>query len=167
MKNLLLVRHAKSSWANPQLQDRERPLNARGKRDAPYMADYCRSIDLIPDRLISSPAKRAYKTAKCFYSEFKEEVEVLEKETDLYFGSESDWMYLINQLEEECSFPAFFSHNPTITYFTNKFTDNHLDNVPTCGVIHLVSSADIWSEVHYNNTHMKNFYFPKLVRESL
>jgi len=63
MKNFLLVRHAKSSWSDPSLDDKDRPLNARGKRDAPFMASYLRDLALIPDILFSSPAKRAYKTA--------------------------------------------------------------------------------------------------------
>lgn len=161
--NILLVRHAKSSWDEPELEDMERPLNKRGKRDGPRMAAYCRNLKLIPTRLLSSPAVRAYRTAQFFHAEFHDEVSSLTKETDLYFGSEEDWLYLINELSDEVKFPAFFSHNPTITYFANKFAENHLDNVPTCGVVHLISTADCWSEVDYKNTRMDNFYFPKLV----
>lgn len=164
-RNILLVRHAKSSWAEPHLKDKHRPLNKRGKRDGPYISKYCRQIGLIPDRLLSSPAVRAYATAQFFHAEFHKEVTSLTKETDLYFGEESDWMYLINELPETVSFPAFFSHNPTITYFTNLFKGEELDNVPTCGVIHLISSAASWSEVGYKNTRMENYYFPKLVRK--
>jgi len=164
-KNILLVRHAKSSWAYPELDDKERPLNKRGKNDGPFMANFCRELGLVPDRLLSSPAVRAYRTAQFFHSEFNEEVASLTKESDLYFGSESDWMYLMNELPEAVSFPAFFSHNPTITYFANMFADEILDNVPTCGVIHLKSTAELWSEVGYGNTRMENYYFPKLVRD--
>lgn len=166
MKQLLFVRHAKSSWSNPNLEDIERPLNSRGKRDAPYMASYCRDMELIVDALISSPAVRAYTTASYFYNEFANENRCFDKETDLYFGSESDWLYLINELSEEYALPAFFSHNPTITYFTNLFSDENFDNIPTCGVIYLVSSAEKWKDLTYSNTSVKNFYFPKLVRES-
>lgn len=165
-RNFLLVRHAKSSWAFPELDDQDRPLNKRGKRDAPYMAAYCRRQGLIPDRILSSPAERAYRTAQFFHAEFQSEVVSFTKETDLYFGSESDWLYMINELPASVKFPAFFSHNPTITYFANKFTDEHLDNVPTCGVIHLISEAESWDEVDYQNTRMENYYFPKIVRKS-
>ena len=161
MKNLLLIRHAKSSWSDPSLADRDRPLNTRGKRDGPFMASYIRSKDLILDRLLSSPAKRAYRTAKFFAKEFNSEVKDFSKESDLYFGSESDWMDLINTLDEQYHFPAFFSHNPTITYFANAFIGNDFDNVPTCGVIHLRSSVDLWKDLHYDNTQVHNYYFPK------
>jgi len=152
VKQLLLVRHAKSSWSNPNLEDIERPLNNRGKRDAPYMAAYCRSQNIVVDALVSSPATRAYTTASYFYNEFANENQCFDKETELYFG--------------EFQMPAFFSHNPTITYFTNLFSDEeHFDNVPTCGVIHLISNVENWKDLTYSNTKVKNFYFPKLVRE--
>ena len=66
MKTLLILRHAKSSWNNLDLPDYDRPLNKRGKRDAPRMGDFLRHQDLVPDLVISSTAKRAKKTAKLF-----------------------------------------------------------------------------------------------------
>ena len=161
-KSFIFVRHAKSSWDEPHLKDQDRPLNKRGKRDGPFMANYCNKMGLHIDKLISSPAKRAFRTAKFFSQEFQLDVV---KETDLYFGHESDWMYLINSLEETVNLPAFFSHNPTITYFSNKLGNTDLDNVPTCGVVHFESEADSWAKVGENNTKMVNFYFPKLVRQ--
>lgn len=161
-KSFVFIRHAKSSWAEPQLTDKERPLNKRGKRDGPFMASYCKMVGIHLDKLISSPAKRAFRTAKYFSKEFN--IEVV-KESELYFGSESDWMYLINNLNESVKFPAFFSHNPTITYFSNKLGNTFLDNVPTCGVVQFVSEATTWSQVGENNTKMINYYFPKLVRQ--
>lgn len=160
MKKMLLVRHAKSSWADPSLKDEKRPLNDRGNNDAPKMAKYCKAQGLNLSHLISSTAVRAYKTAEAFKSEFNIP---LEKESDLYFGDESDWMYIINNLNNDISFPAFFSHNPTITYFTNLFEGDSFDNVPTCGCIYLVSKANKWKDVDYSNTQIMANYFPKLV----
>ncbi len=165
MKQLLLVRHAKSSWSDASLQDIDRPLNGRGRRDAPFMSSYCREQGLIIDALISSPANRAYSTASHFYNEFANEIKCFDKETDLYFGSESDWLYLINNCSEDYLFPAYFSHNPTITFFANQFAEQDFDNIPTCGVVHLISSAEKWQDLGAHNTHVKNAYFPKLVRE--
>ncbi len=162
MKKLLLVRHAKSSWKDPSLTDKERPLNNRGKRDAPFMANYVESQGITVTDIISSPAKRAYKTAVAFHEVF--EGSTIQKESDLYFGSESDWMYIINQLDESISIPAFFSHNPTITYFANSFRNGNFDNVPTCGVISLESSSDKWKDLDYLNTRVVNAWFPKLVK---
>ena len=164
MKQLILVRHAKSSWSEPGLSDIERPLNDRGKRDAPFMADYLQNKGLVPDRLISSPAVRAYTTAKHFRRTLGLEKTALSKETELYFGSESDWMYMINALDESVQFPAFFSHNPTITYFSNGFQNAAFENVPTCGVVHLSSTAETWKDLDQNNTTVIAHYFPKEVR---
>jgi phosphohistidine phosphatase len=64
MKSVLIVRHAKSSWKHPDINDHDRPLNKWGKRDAPYMGDLLQNEDLVPDLIISSTAKRTYSTAK-------------------------------------------------------------------------------------------------------
>ncbi len=165
MKELLLIRHAKSSWDYPHLSDEERPLNARGKRDGPFMASYIRAQGILPSHLISSPARRAFNTAEFFAEEFQAEDVELYRETDLYFGSEGDWLHIINALDESVQLPAFFSHNPTITYFANRFTENWIDNVPTCGIIHLQSSADKWDELYFDNTVIRNIFFPKRVRK--
>ncbi len=160
MKEVLLVRHAKSSWAFPNLKDEERPLNKRGLRDAPIMASYCKMKKMNLSHLFSSTALRAFTTADFFQKEFEIK---LSKETDLYFGDEGDWLHIINNLGDEVKFPAFFSHNPTITYFANLFNGEFIENVPTCGVIHLESTVDNWSEFHYDNTIIKNVYFPKTI----
>ena len=76
-KILFLVRHAKSSWDNEALPDFERPLNERGKKDAPKMATRLKDKNIIINAFISSPAKRAKKTAELFIKEFggnKEEI---------------------------------------------------------------------------------------------
>lgn len=163
MKDILLVRHAKSSWDNPYLEDIKRPLNERGKRDSKKMPQFLRKQGVIPDYLISSPAKRAFKTAKKFAKEFKNEIKGFDKTSDLYFGSIEDWLYEIQSLEEYIKFPAFFSHNPNLTMFANQFTSEYIDNVPTCGVVYLQSTAERWNEVHPDNTRVNDLYFPKLV----
>ncbi|MBT8233233.1 MAG: histidine phosphatase family protein [Saprospiraceae bacterium] len=159
MKEFLLVRHAKSSWKHPHLKDKERPLNPRGERDAPRMAAYCKDNGLALTNIISSPAVRAFTTASIF-SEIYGNLDV-DIETDLYFGEESDWLDIINQLDEDIKFPAFFSHNPTITYFANSFEGDYIDNVPTCGVVHIKSSANEWSEVDCRNSKIESFIYPK------
>jgi len=160
MKDLLLIRHAKSSWAFPDLKDDKRPLNDRGNRDAPRMAKFCKMKGLHISHLISSPAKRAFSTAEYFHIEHNTE---LSQETDLYFGDENDWMHIINNLNEDVKLPAFFSHNPTITFFANSFIGNYIENIPTCGIVHLQSKIENWSDLHYDNTEIKNIFFPKTI----
>lgn len=160
MKEVLLIRHAKSSWEFANLKDEERPLNKRGHRDAPRMAEFCKSNNLNLTHLISSMATRAFTTAEYFQKAYSIE---LSKETELYFGDDDDWMHIINNLDSKVDFPAFFSHNPTITYFANMFEGDYIENVPTCGIVHLQSTVDDWSKMHFDNTSIKNFYYPKML----
>jgi len=165
LKEILLIRHAKSSWKHPELEDIARPLNSRGKRDAPYMAEYIKNLGLKIDAIYTSPAVRASKTATNFKETHGLATGDFSIETDLYFGSEEDWMYLINSLPSKVKLPAFFSHNPTITYMANKFSNTYIENVPTCGIIRLLTRVESWNDVDYNNTHVLNTYFPKEIRE--
>lgn len=164
MKSFLLIRHAKSSWADSTLEDKKRPLNTRGNRDGPYMASFCRKKGLIPDIIYSSPAIRAKKTAEYFSNEFEEELVESFIESDLYFGSELDWLHLITEVSEKIKLPAFFSHNPGITYFANHFSEGITDNVPTCGIVHIISTSKTWNDVDYKNSKVANLFYPKLVR---
>src|SRR5690349_23982939 len=101
MKTLLLVRHAKSSWDAAGLDDFDRPLNERGKKDAPEMAKRIKDRNIHPDLFLSSPAKRAHKTAKLFAEEFgisKSEISLKEK---LYGASITAFLETLNQVEEK------------------------------------------------------------------
>ncbi len=164
MKELIIVRHAKSSWDHANLKDIDRPLNKRGHRDAPYMASFLRNQGIKPSHLISSPAVRAFRTAEYFYEEFASEDLQIWKETDLYFGTEEDWLDIIQNLDPRIEIPVFFSHNPTLTHFVNRFTNNWIDNVPTCGVVHLQSSSEKWSDLFFDNTIIRDTFFPKEVK---
>lgn len=163
MKEFLLVRHAKSSWDEPGLSDIERPLNKRGSKDGPRMARYLRDQNIIPDYLATSPAVRAHTTAGFFHEEFNNELKGFDVFQDLYFGSEDDILFILKTLEPSISLPAVFSHNPTLTYFANKFDTEHIDNIPTCGVVHLRSQCEVWNELDYHNTEVIDSFFPKLI----
>ncbi len=164
MKEFFLVRHAKSSWDEPNLSDKERPLNNRGKKDAPFMAKYALDSGHKLTHIISSPARRAFTTAQAFGEVYSEMLVEINIETELYFGSEEEWLDLIVSQDESVSFPAYFSHNPTITSFANMFQHNVISNVPTCGIIHLESTVMKWNEVSMENTVVKNIYTPKGIR---
>lgn len=167
MKEFLLVRHAKSSWKDAGLMDEERPLNKRGHRDAPRMIDFLIRRSILPSHLISSPAVRAFTTAQYFFDALDSQGDVMIwKENELYMIDGDRWLALIQETDSSISFPAFFSHNPAISYFANRFTDNFIENVPTCGVVHLRSSADNWEDVAYDNTVVVGKYFPKTIESN-
>ncbi|MDF2186885.1 histidine phosphatase family protein [Paraflavitalea sp. CAU 1676] len=146
MKHVLLIRHAKSSWGDPGLPDFDRPLNERGKNDAPQMAQrlLARSIDI--DSFISSPAKRARKTASLFATEYKVNKEDILLVPELYHASPVNFFEAILKAPEAANTIAVFSHNPGITEFVNMLTEVRIDDMPTCAIFGVQVDAQQWSQ---------------------
>ena len=161
MKTLILVRHAKSSWEEVGMDDAERPLNERGKKDAPEMASRIKEKNINVDIFISSPAKRAYKTAKYFAEEYdldKKEILVANK---LYGASVTAFLEVISSIDDKYQTAAVFSHNPGITEFVNTLTSVRIDNVPTCGIFAVQASTNNWSEFLKAEKKFLFFDYPK------
>src|SRR5882757_1193613 len=161
MKTLLLVRHAKSSWDNAQLNDMDRPLNDRGKRDAPVMAQRLIEANIKIDLFVSSPARRARNTAEIFTREFGGKGTDILFIPDLYHASLQTFKEVVSGLDEKVGSAALFSHNPGITVFVNTLTSVRLDNMPTCGIFAVTSLAATWSEFLTAGTTFWFFDYPK------
>lgn len=161
MKTVLLVRHAKSSWDDPAMVDFERPLNERGKKDAPAMAKRVKDKNLKIDAFISSPAKRAKKTAKLFAEVFKFNEEKIIYKTELYHADPETFFTVIEQADNNKEFIAIFSHNPGITYFVNELTEIKIDEVPTCGVFALSADCSKWKDFRKAKKQFLFFDYPK------
>src|SRR4051812_40317227 len=116
MKTLLIVRHAKSSWDNTGINDFDRPLNDRGKRDAPAMAQRLIKAGVKIDSFVSSPAKRARTTAEVFMKEFNAKT-TLQLIPELYHAQVQNFKDVIKGLDSGYDTVAIFSHNPGITAF--------------------------------------------------
>lgn len=161
MKEVFLVRHAKSSWDNMGLSDHDRPLNKRGKRDAPKMAEYLKeSINSI-DVIVSSSAKRALLTARNFESAFEDELEEFVIERDLYHASREEILRVINEIDDRYNRAIVFGHNPGFTTFANLFSAIYIDNVPTAGIVGLKFDVNSWNEVSEANGNICLFTYPK------
>lgn len=164
MRTLYLVRHAKSSWGNPGLRDHDRPLNERGLHDAPKMARLLVEQGVQPDLLVSSPAKRALSTALFFAEAFKIEAEEVRREPNIYEAFPQEILRIVSQLPESANTVLLFGHNPTFTEVANRFAeDDFLDNVPTCGIVKITSSAATWKEFYEGNSKLAACFFPKEV----
>ncbi len=161
MKTLLLVRHAKSSWNDLGLSDFDRPLNERGKTDAPQMAKRIKDKKLKPDLFISSPAKRAKKTAKIFMEVYDENKKNLVLIPSLYEASVSNFYGAIELIDEKYDVIALFSHNPGITEFANSLTEYKIDNIPTCGVFAVSVKTKKWKDFKNSDKELLFFDFPK------
>lgn len=161
MKTLFLVRHAKSCWSDPVLTDAERPLNKRGKHDAPLMANKVKKLFIKPDLLVSSPAKRALTTAHFFAEAFEIKKSNIAIVKEIYEALPDNLLNVIHGLPHEVNTAMLFGHNPSFTMITNRFTDTILDNLPTCGVVKIESTAASWAEFNDSNSKVTAILYPK------
>jgi phosphohistidine phosphatase len=158
MKQLFIIRHAKSSWAEFKLPDFERPLNERGKADAPAMAKRLLAKKIKIDAFLSSPAKRAKKTCLLFCEEYgiKEDKMIIVE--SLYLAPPETFFEVVNNLDNKYKHVAIFAHNPGVTDFVNMLTkDVHIDEMPTCSIFAVEAKIDDWKE--FKNAEKKFLFF--------
>lgn len=161
MKTLLIIRHAKSSWDSTNTPDIDRPLNDRGKKDAPSMAKRLINAGIHIDRLVSSPARRARHTAELFARELKAKDTDIVILTELYHAQPNTFQQVVTQLDDDDNTVALFSHNPGITAFANTLTSVRIDNMPTCSIFAIKSGAATWSEFFNGDREFLFFDYPK------
>lgn len=161
MKTLLIIRHAKSSWDSASMPDISRPLNDRGKKDAPVMARRLISAGILIDCFVSSPARRAKETAEAFAHEFGQKSKDIEFVTELYHALPPVFKQVIAGLDDKDDTVALFAHNPGITAFANMLTAVRLDNMPTCSVFAAQSSVEHWNEFLTAGPEFLFFHYPK------
>lgn len=159
-KYLLLIRHAKSDWNN-DLSDFDRPLNNRGHRDAPAMAERLLKNKLVPQQLISSPAKRAITTATYFADIFQIEPQNILQEEEIYEASSSTLLKVINRIDNQYNFVALFGHNPALTDIAVKLSDGDIVDIPTCGMTLIKFTFDDWSLISKGTGELQFFDYPK------
>lgn len=163
MKKFILIRHAKSSWSDASLKDFDRPLNDRGIRDAPRMA--AKLLELIEkvDLIISSPANRALSTALVFAKSFEINSDNIELKDELYHAYPNEVMQVLHEIDNSHQSVLIFGHNPTFTTIADTFSDKYIDNVPTCGVSIIESTASEWAAIDESNSKLKDFIYPKML----
>ncbi len=145
MKNLLLMRHAKSSWKFAELADHDRPLSKRGKRDAPRMGEFLREQGLIPDLIISSTAKRARKTAQAVAEQMESGV-ALQLVRELYFGTAQSWLQLLQSCDPSVESVLLVGHNPGMEQFLESLTCDY-ESLPTAAVAWVELPIESWGEL--------------------
>jgi phosphohistidine phosphatase len=161
MKNLYLIRHAKSSWDHKGLDDFDRPLNNRGKKDAPFMAKIFREKEFAAELFISSPAKRAYQTAKIFSRELNHPKQAIMLEETLYEASKEEILNVIKQQNDNVNAIMLFAHNPGLTDLSNYLCDFYIDNIPTTGVVALELQTNSWKNISKKSCKLFEFDYPK------
>ena len=161
MKTLYLVRHAKSSWKYPRLDDFERPLNKRGRKNAPFMGSILKELKVAPDLIISSPANRAATTARIIADTIDYPLEKIRYDETIYASSEYDLLQVIQQLDDGANQAMLVSHNPAITELANSIGDTAISNIPTCGVCCINLDISSWAKIGDQRGKLKFFEFPK------
>ena len=146
MKTLFLVRHAKSSRDDPAMQDKDRPLNDRGKRDAPQMGERLAKRDVKPDLILSSPARRALETAEIIAKKLDYKLKDIVVDDRLYASDVDDLLRVIHKLGDKLERVMMFGHNPELTELAHCLS-NKITHMPTCAVAEFTFDAKSWSNV--------------------
>ena len=160
-KRLTIIRHAKSSWENPDCEDHGRPLNKRGLRNAPEMGVRLAKRDWLPNLFLASKAKRARATAALIAGKVGYAEERIVFDDRLYLAESEEWQEIIESISGEADHVACFGHNPGITELANHFSGDPIENVPTCGLIDMGFEVDAWANVFAAKPASFEFDYPK------
>lgn len=163
MRRIFFIRHAKSSWKDEFLADIDRPLNKRGKRDAPFMAKKLAEKVPAVDLLITSSARRARDTSKYF----AKKIEVSEKKVDenVYHAWTDTLIDIVREIPDKYETVLIFGHNPAFTAVYNSFSEHRLDNLPTCGIFEIQVEGS-WSSLSKQKARTGLLLYPKLYDEA-
>ena len=162
MKYLTLLRHAKSSWQDPSLADHDRPLNKRGKGDAPRMGARLAARDERPSLILTSTAVRARATARLLADALGYPREFLHSDRALYHADPDQILAVVAQQDDAFEHILLVGHNPGLTQLANALVpDLRLANVPTAGVVAIALDILAWRDVTRATGQLRYFDYPK------
>ena len=164
MKTLLLLRHAKSSWADPGRADHDRELNRRGEKAAPFMGRYLREQALIPDLVWCSTAARAVQTLGLLGRDFASNADVIYSE-DLYMAGERVLLESLHHTHEDANSVMFIGHNPGMEQFAQALfgggdevaRDAMAQKFPTCALAHFEFDVENWTDIAFGTGRLIGF----------
>lgn len=160
MKTLFLVRHAKSSRDDPRHSDKDRPLNDRGRRDAPRMGERLAKQEVKPDLILSSPAVRALSTTKIIAKKLDYKVKDIVIDARLYAAAADDLLEVIRNLGDKRKRVMLVGHNPELSELAHRFS-SEISDMPTCAVAEFVFDMKSWSDVTGQPPIKVKLYRPK------
>lgn len=147
MKRVVIVRHAKAEPSGYD-NDIERNLTERGEEDAEIVSLELMKSGISPDLIISSPAKRAKKTAEIFAKTFDYPKKSIWFEKKLYHGKTAEnFLVMLKELEDEKNTVFVFGHNPSVYYYMNYLMRDFTDDVPTCSTVAIDFNVDSWNDL--------------------
>lgn len=167
MKQVLLLRHAKSSWDDPQLKDFDRPLAKRGKRDAPNMGTFLKKAGSLPGEIISSTAKRAQETTQLLCEAAGLDDDIITWNGDLYYGGNSAYFASIEQASDAVERIMLVGHNPKMEEVAGKLIGHGNLRMPTAALLCFEQPANRWNQIEAGLAQLKWMVIPKLLKDFL
>ncbi|WP_428309218.1 SixA phosphatase family protein [Hydrocarboniphaga sp.] len=161
MRSLTLVRHAKSSWDNAALADFDRPLNERGRRDAPLMAQRFAHAAETPLQLVASPALRTTSTALVFAEALGVPADSIRYEPQIYEADVETLLAVVRGLSDEVPNAVLFGHNPGFTDLCHALARCDFTEMPTCAVARIDFDVEHWRDVASGRGRLMAYSYPK------
>ena len=160
-RQLVLIRHTKSSWIDLDLSDFERPLKQDRTGDAEKMAKVLRDLGLKPDHIICSAALRTRQTGEYFYAKLNFDASKVQFDKRIYECAPEDLYEVIHETEPDVQSLIIIGHNPSLTYFVNYYSGKNIIEMPTTGVAWLEFDTDDWNIDRYTPATLRYFLKPK------
>lgn len=165
MKTLYLVRHAKSSWDHPGVGDFQRPLMEAGKKRTRTVIRFIQDKEIRIDLIISSPATRAFETAKLIAKGIHYPIGSIKPEMTIYEGNTDDILSLIYGVPNDISGLMIVGHNPALTHLVNIFLKPGIDILPTTGVAAFSFLTDLWENIPESPSELEFLVYPKMLKK--
>ena len=164
MKTLLLMRHGKSSWKDETLEDHERPLKKRGRKDTARIAKEIRKRDLQPNLILCSTAIRARQTAEILVEALDAPNKVIFSD-ELYMGEPQDFITALKEFTDDEDIVMIVAHNPGLEAYL-QIVDGEIESLPTAGLGYLLLAVDDWQELSLDTMgDLIGFWKPKELRK--
>ena len=161
MKRLFIVRHGKSSWELESVRDIDRTLKERGIMDAYKMASRLQSAGLVPKKIVSSSAARAFHSAVIFHRVLNMPPGTFSIEPGLYAADTEEILNIVYSFDDDDDSIMIFGHNPGFTDLANELSRLNISNVPTTGVVVLDFDIGKWTEIGRDRLVKEHFDYPR------
>lgn len=165
MKKLFIVRHAKSSWDYPHLEDDQRPLLEKGKKRTKLVIDYLLDNNVNVDLIVSSHAVRALETARILAHALQYPMERIEVHKNFYYYDKDGLFNIFFDMPDEVNSIMIVGHNPTLTNFANHFLSRKIDWLPTSGIISLKFDAGKWTDIPTAKSSLDFYITPRMMKD--
>ena len=161
MKNLYLIRHAKSDWSDDSQSDFERGLNNRGKKAIFTMAEVLKEKSIMPDFILSSSAKRTSLTSEGLSKSIGYKGKIKYSDA-LYMAEPEEVLHMIQEIKDKYDTVFIVGHNPETTELTELLVEEYIYNVPTLGIVALNVHSEHWRDIKAENVKLDFFIYPKM-----